>query len=78
MPTETPEKLILEIEIPGINTEGMQGEIDEYELDLWDLLCERIETEAALGIGIRESDNARTIAAHDGLIRGARLEAKNA
>ncbi len=67
-------RLVLEIVIDGIGTEGFARALEEYELDLWELLQEQIRSEVSVGIGVIEADNAWTIAGHSGRIVGARLE----
>lgn len=68
------ERLVLEIAVEGISTEGMRASLEEYDLDLWEILQEQIRGEVALGIGVREADNAWAIAGHSARIVGARLE----
>lgn len=71
-------RLVLEIAIDGIGTEGLATQMEELDLDLWEILCEQIRGEVAVGLGVCEEDNGWTIAAHDGLIVGARLETPSA
>lgn len=67
-------RIVFEVAVEDIGTEGLREDMDLLELDLWDLLRERIRGEVVLAIDVFESDNEWTIAGHSGLIVGARLE----